>query len=118
MKELPLIGEVPQALVFVAIIWAAIGTAALALAGVRLPGLEFRNQRVEAAYRKELVLGEDNAVRARPPTLQALFRDVRANYFRLYANFLYFNVVRYAYLQTSVLVPYIALAPSIVAGGL
>ena len=118
VKELPLVGPVPQALVFVAVLWAAIGTAALAGAGVRLPGLEFRNQRVEAAYRKELVLGEDDAARARPPTLQELFRDVRANYFRLYANFLYFNVVRYAYLQTSVLIPYIALAPSIVAGGL
>jgi peptide/bleomycin uptake transporter len=118
VKELPLIGEVPQALVFVAVIWAAIGTALLAIAGIRLPGLEFRNQRVEAAYRKELVLGEDNADRARAPTLQELFRAVRANYFRLYLNFLYFNVVRYGYLQAGVLVPYIALAPSIVAGGL
>jgi peptide/bleomycin uptake transporter len=118
VKELPLVGPVPQALVFVAILWAAIGTAALALAGIRLPGLEFRNQRVEAAYRKELVLGEDNADRAQPPTLGVLFRDVRANYFRLYLNYLYFNVVRYGYLQASVLVPYIALAPSIVAGGL
>ena len=118
VTELPLVGPVPQALVFVAVLWAAIGTAALAVAGVRLPGLEFRNQRVEAAYRKELVLGEDQAARAQPMTLQELFLDVRANYFRLYANFLYFNVVRYAYLQTSVLIPYIALAPSIVAGGL
>src|SRR5882762_2015494 len=118
VKELPLIGEVPQALVFVAVIWAVIGTAGLALAGIRLPGLEFRNQRVEAAYRKELVLGEDDADRARAPTLQRLFRDVRANYFRLYLNFLYFNIVRYGYLQASVLVPYVALAPSIVAGGL
>src|SRR6266851_1311488 len=118
VTTLPLIGEVPQALVFVAIIWAAIGTAGLALAGIRLPGLEFRNQRVEAAYRKELVLGEDDAGRAQPPTLQGLFGDVRQNYFRLYWNFLYFNVARYGYLQASVLVPYIALAPSIVAGGL
>jgi len=118
VKELPLIGEVPQALVFVAVIWAAVGTALLAIVGIRLPGLEFRNQRVEAAYRKELVLGEDNADRAQAPTLQELFRAVRANYFRLYLNFLYFNVVRYGYLQAGVLVPYIALAPSIVAGGL
>jgi peptide/bleomycin uptake transporter len=118
VKRLPLIGEVPQALVFVAIIWAAIGTVGLALAGVRLPGLEFRNQRVEAAYRKELVMGEDDTGRAQPLTLHGLFRDVRQNYFRLYWNFLYFNVARYAYLQVSVLVPYIALAPSIVAGGL
>ena len=118
VTRLPLIGEVPQALVFVAIIWAAIGTAGLALAGIKLPGLEFRNQRVEAAYRKELVLGEDDAGRAQPPTLQSLFADVRQNYFRLYWNFLYFNIARYGYLQASVLVPYIALAPSIVAGGL
>jgi peptide/bleomycin uptake transporter len=118
VKELPLVGPVPQALVFVAVLWAAIGTAALAVAGIRLPGLEFRNQRVEAAFRKELVLGEDDAVRAQPPTLHQLFADVRTNYFRLYWNFLYFNVVRYAYLQTSVLIPYIALAPSIVAGGM
>ena len=118
VKELPLIGEVPQALVFVAVIWAAFGTALLAIAGIRLPGLEFRNQRVEAAFRKELVLGEDHADRAQAPTLQELFRAVRANYFRLYLNFLYFNVVRYGYLQVGVLIPYIALAPSIVAGGL
>jgi len=64
------------------------------------------------------VLGEDNADRAQVPTLQGLFRDVRQNYFRLYWNFLYFNIVRYGYLQAGVLVPYIALAPSIVAGGL
>lgn len=118
VKELPLVGPVPQALVFVAVLWAAVGTAALAIAGIRLPGLEFRNQRVEAAYRKELVLGEDDPARAAPPTLHQLFANVRANYFRLYANFLYFNVVRYAYLQTSVLIPYVALAPSIVAGGM
>ncbi|MGE4081328.1 MAG: SbmA/BacA-like family transporter, partial [Reyranella sp.] len=118
VKELPLVGEVPQALVFVAVIWAVLGTAGLAVAGIRLPGLEFRNQRVEAAYRKELVLGEDDARRAEAPTLGSLFLDVRANYFRLYWNYLYFNIVRYGYLQASVLVPYVALAPSIVAGGL
>ena len=116
--RLPFVGHVPQALVFVAVIWAVIGTALLAVAGIRLPGLEFRNQRVEAAYRKELVLGEDDPARAQPPTLQGLFRGVRENYFRLYLNFLYFNIVRYGYLQAGVVVPYIALAPTIVAGGL
>ncbi len=118
VKELPIVGYIPQALVFVAIIWAAFGTGLLAAAGVRLPGLEFRNQRVEAAYRKELVLGEDNADRAQPPTLGALFQDVRTNYFRLYLNFLYFNIARYGYLQASALVVYTVLAPTIVAGGL
>jgi peptide/bleomycin uptake transporter len=117
VKELPLIGHVPQSLVFVAVIWAAIGTALLAVVGIRLPGLEFRNQRVEAAFRKELVLGEDDAGRAAPPTLRDLFHDVRTNYFRLYFNFLYFNIARYGYLQVSVLIPYIALGPTIVAAG-
>ena len=117
VKVLPVIGEVPQALVFVAIIWAAFGTGLLALAGIRLPGLEFRNQRVEAAYRKELVLGEDDPTRAQPPTLTDLFTNVRRNYFRLYLNYLYFNVARYAYLQAGVLVPYVALAPTIVTAG-
>ncbi len=116
VKELPIIGEVSQALVFVALIWSVLGTALLAFAGIKLPGLEFKNQRVEAAYRKELVYGEDNHDRASPPVVQDLFNDVRKNYFRLYFNYLYFNVVRYAYLQAGVLIPYVALAPTIIAG--
>ncbi|MCJ8308996.1 MAG: peptide antibiotic transporter SbmA [Hyphomicrobiales bacterium] len=117
VKELPIVGEVSQALVFVAILWSIIGTALLGLAGWRLPGLEFRNQRVEAAFRKELVLGEDNAERAQPPTLAELFSNVRKNYFRLYLNYLYFNVVRYSYLQAGVILPYIALGPTIISAG-
>jgi len=117
ISEIPILGEIPQALVFVAILWSIFGTAILALVGWRLPGLEFRNQRVEAAYRKELVLGEENADRAQPPTLNELFGYVRRNYFRLYFNYLYFNVARFSYLQVGVIVPYIALGPTIIAAG-
>lgn len=117
ITELPLVGHVPQPLVFVAILWSVFGTTILALAGIRLPGLEFRNQRVEAAYRKELVLGEDDAEHARPPSLGQLFSNVRRNYFRLFLNYLYFDVVRYSYLQVGVVLPYIVLGPSIVAAG-
>jgi peptide/bleomycin uptake transporter len=116
VKELPFIGQVPQALVFVAIIWSIFGTCLLAVAGIKLPGLEFNNQRVEAAYRKELVFGEDNEHRAQPPSLKYLFNDVRKNYFRLYIHYLYFNIVRYGYLNIGQFIPLIALAPSIVAG--
>ncbi|QRV24968.1 peptide antibiotic transporter SbmA [Marinomonas foliarum] len=116
VKTLPLVGEVPQALVFTAIIWSIFGTLLLALAGIKLPGLEFKNQRVEAAYRKELVYGEDHADRATPISLTELFDNVRKNYFRLYANYLYFNVVRYGYLNVGQFVPLIVLAPSIIAG--
>jgi peptide/bleomycin uptake transporter len=116
VNVLPLIGRVPNALVLAAVFWALFGTVFLAIIGVRLPGLNFRNQRVEAAYRKELVYGEDDAARARPLTVTALFEDVRRNYFRLYFNYLYFNVGRIIYLQIDSIFPYIVLAPAIVAG--
>src|SRR6202035_5150247 len=116
IPELPLVGSIPYPLVFAAVIWSVLGTGALALIGIRLPAIEFFNQRVEAAYRKELVLGEDDPTHADPPTLAMLFTNIRRNYFRLYLNFLYFNVGRYVYLQTDVIFPYILLVPTIVAG--
>src|ERR1700731_1743988 len=116
VTELPLIGSVPYPLVFAAVIWSVFGTGALALIGIRLPGIEFFHQRVEAAYRKELVLGEDDATRAGPPTVSVLFGDIRRNYFRLYLNFMYFNIGRIVYLQTDVVFPYLLLAPTIIAG--
>ncbi|WP_181708289.1 peptide antibiotic transporter SbmA [Chthonobacter rhizosphaerae] len=116
VTELPIVGEVPQPLVVVAILWSLFGTAFLALVGIKLPGLEFKNQRTEAAYRKELVYGEDDDNRAQPPTVGELFGAVRRNYFRLYFHYLYFNIARFAYLQTDNIFPYIVLAPTIVAG--
>jgi peptide/bleomycin uptake transporter len=116
VTELPIVGHVPHALVIAAILWSIFGTAFLALVGIRLPGLEFRNQRVEAAYRKELVYGEDNPEAAQPPTVRELFGNVRRNYFRLYFNYMYFNIARITYLQTDNIFPYVILAPTIVAG--
>jgi peptide/bleomycin uptake transporter len=116
VSEVPVLGAIPYPLVTMALIWSVFGTALVALIGLRLPGLEFRNQRVEAAYRKELVYGEDDANRAQPPTLRELFKAVRVNYFRLYFNYLYFNVGRYLYIQTDNIFPFIVLAPTIVAG--
>jgi len=116
VTELPLVGEIPYALVVVSIVWSLFGTAFLALVGIKLPGLQFRNQRVEAAYRKELVYGEDDSSHAQPPTVAELFSNVRRNYFRLYFHYMYFNVARIFYLQTDNIFPYIVLGPTIVAG--
>src|SRR5215475_13553092 len=88
VTELPLVGSIPYPLVFAAVIWSVLGTGALALIGIRLPAIEFFNQRVEAAYRKELVLGEDDPARADPPIVSELFGAIRRNYFRLYLNFM------------------------------
>ncbi len=118
VTELPLVGAIPYPLVIAAVTWSVFGTGLLALIGIRLPGIEFHNQRVEAAYRKELVLGEESAGRADPPTLAMLFANVRRNYFWLYLNYMYFNVGRYVYLQTDVIFPYFLLVPTFVAGAI
>ena len=112
--DLPIIGAIPHSLFWLAIVWSLFGTALLAIAGIKLPGLQFRNQRVEAAYRKELVYGEDHADRADPVTLRELFVNVRKNYFRMYWHYCYFNVARYTYGQldaaflTFILIPTVA----------
>jgi peptide/bleomycin uptake transporter len=116
VTELPLVGHIPNALVVVAVVWSLFGTGFLALIGVKLPGLYFRNQRVEAAYRKELVFAEDDETRAQPQTVAELFASVRKNYFRLYFHYMYFNVGRIFYLQIDDIFPYFVLAPTIVAG--
>lgn len=115
IKELPIVGVVPYSLVVAAITWSIFGTVLMVVAGIKLPGLEFKNQRVEAAYRKELVYGEDNADRARPPTVSELFSNVRKNYFRLYFHYMYFNVVRSFYIQADNIFAVVILFPSIAA---
>ena len=118
VTELPLLGAIDGSLVFLALLSAIFGTVLLAAVGYRLPGLEFNNQKVEAAYRKELVYGEDDETRAAPPTVKELFGDVRDNRFKLYFNYLYFNVFRYAYLQGASFIPLVALGPTFVAGAI
>ena len=73
ITSLPFVGEIANPLLMAAIFWSLFGTVFLAVVGLKLPGLEFKNQRVEAAYRKELVYGEDDETRAQPPTLTELF---------------------------------------------
>ena len=118
ITELPFIGPLAHSLIYVAIIFALFGTVIMALIGFKLPGLEFKNQVVEAAYRKELVYGEDDETRINPPSVATFFGNVRRNYFRLFFHYLYFDVARISYLQVGVLVPYVALAPTIVAGAI
>jgi len=116
VPELPIVGHIPYGLVVAAIVWSLMGTGLLAVVGIKLPGLEFKNQRVEAAYRKELVYGEDNPERADPPTVRELFAAVRRNYFRLYFHYMYFNIARIFYLQVDNVFGLFLLFPSIVAG--
>ena len=116
VTELPIVGAIPYPLFTAAILWSLFGTGLLAAVGIKLPGLEFKNQRVEAAYRKELVYGEDDELRAQPVNLTQLFSNVRRNYFRLYFHYMYFNIARSLYLQADNIFVYLILVPTIAAG--
>ena len=118
VKALPIVGEISYALVWAAVGWAVFGTVVLIVVGAKLPGLEFNNQKVEAAYRKELVYGEDHAERADPLSLKELFSKVRLNYFRLYFHYAYFNLVRIWYMQLDTIYGLFVLFPSIAAGAI
>ena len=115
---LPWIGEVEHALVWVAILSALGGTFLLASVGIKLPGIEYDIQKEEAAYRKELVLGEDFKESAQPAKITDLYGGVRRIHYKMYFHYLYFNAVKWSYLQGMVIVPYLALAPTIVTGAI
>jgi peptide/bleomycin uptake transporter len=116
ITELPIVGAIPQALVWASIFWAVLGTVFVYFIGYRLPGLEFKNQRVEAALRKELVYGEDVESRADDFTLKSLFQELKQNYYRLYRNYIYFDLGRNAYANADTVYSLVLLFPSIVAG--
>ena len=110
-------GDWEYGLVVGALIWSIGGTAFLILLGLilRLVGIEYDLQKQEAAYRKMLVIAEDDET-VRPKTIEELFNDVRQIHFLSYLRYLYFDIGRIAYLQANVLSAYVFLAPAIVAG--
>jgi len=118
VSELPIIGQIAHPLFYAALFWSIFGTGVLALVGIKLPGLEFNNQKVEAAYRKELVYGEDYEDRAQPIKLTELFSNVRKNYFKLYFHYMYFNVARSLYIQADNIFVFILLVPTIAVGAI
>ena len=86
---------------------------------VKLPGLEYNNQVVEAAFRKELVYGEDDRVRyAKPPTILELFSGIKFNYHRLYLHYGYFDLWLIMYNQAMIIVPYIVMGPGLFTGAM
>ena len=110
-------GEWEYGLITGALVWSIGGTLFLIILGyiLRLVGVEYDLQKQEAAYRKILVIAEDDG-NVRPKKLEELFDDVRKIHFLSYVRYLYFNIGRVAYLQANVLSAYVFLAPAIVAG--
>ena len=118
VTELPYFGAVDHGLVWVALTTALGGTVILSLVGSKLPGIEYDIQKEEASYRKELVYGEDDANKADNVKIFHLFQNVQSIHYKSYLHYFYFNIAKWSYLQGMVIVPYVALAPTIVAGGI
>ncbi len=110
-------GDWQYGLITGALLWTLGGTIFLIVLGwvLRLVGVEYDLQKKEAAYRKLLVIAEDDGS-VRPKSIEELFDDVRSIHFLSYIRYLYFNIGRMAYLQANVLSAYVFLAPAIVAG--
>ena len=110
-------GDWEYGLVTGALIWAVGGTLLMIGASwiLGLVGIEYDLQKREASYRKILVIAEDDGT-IRPKDIEELFEGVRKINYKNYLYYLYFNIVRLAYLQANVLVAYVILAPAIVAG--
>ena len=110
-------GDWDYGLIVGALVWSIGGTIFLIILGLilRLVGVEYDLQKKEAAYRKILVIAEDDQY-VRPKSIDELFSDVKQIHFLSYLRYLYFNIGRMAYLQANVLSAYVFLAPAIVAG--
>lgn len=106
-------------LVWVALIVSIGGLAISWFVGIKLPGLEYNNQKVEASFRKELVLAEDDKTNfGHVDTVADLFLGLKINYFRLFAHYGYFDVWLNAFEQLMVIVPYIIVGPSLFTGAI
>ena len=110
-------GDWEYGLITGALLWTIGGTIFLIGLGwvLRLVGVEYDLQKKEAAYRKLLVIAEDDNT-VRPKSIEELFDDVRSIHFFSFIRYLYFNIGRMAYMQANVLSAYVFLAPAIVAG--
>lgn len=114
--SLPIISEISGSMVWVALITSIGGIIISYFVGIKLPNLEYNNQKVEAAYRKQLVLSEDDKNYAKLPDLLELFIGLRVNYFKMFNHYSYFSIWSNSYGQVMIVIPYLIMAPSLFTG--
>lgn len=115
--DLPIIRDIPGSLVWASLLITIGGMVISWFVGWFLPGLEYNNQKVEAAFRKELVYGEDDKINhAQPETLFSLFSGIRFNYQRLFMHYGYFDLWSNLYGQVTSLAPLLMVGPGMFTG--
>jgi len=115
--DVPILRDIEGSLVWGALTVSLGGLIISWIVGSKLPGLEYNNQKVEAAFRKDLVLAEDNKQDyGKPETLMELFTGIRFNYQRLYMHYGYFDLWVTSYDQFMVIVPYLVMGRGFFTG--
>ena len=115
--DLPILRDIEGSLVWFTLVISLGGIIISWFVGIKLPGLEYNNQRVEAAFRKDLVLGEDDKKNyAQTETLLEFFTGIRFNYHRLYLHYGYFDGWMTTYDQFMIIAPYIIMGPGLFTG--
>jgi peptide/bleomycin uptake transporter len=95
--SIPFFSEIPGSLVWVTIIVSLGGLVISWFVGWKLPGLEYRNQVVEAKMRRQLVFSEDDFKARATAALFPMFYSVRRNYYRLFNWYMGFGVWQTAF---------------------
>ena len=115
--DLPYFREIEGSLVWLALVVSLGGLFISWFVGIKLPGLEYNNQKVEAAFRKELVYAEDDKLNyAKTETVVELFTGLKINYNRLFLHYGYFDIWVNFFEQLMVITPYLVMVPGLFTG--
>ena len=118
-KEVEIGGrKIPGFFFWVAALTALLGTGLSFVIGRKLPRLEYENQKTEAAFRKTLVLVEDNPSYGKEEVFKEQFKDIAQNYGRLFLNTFYFDNWKWTYNVFNNILPIIIAAPTAIFTGL
>ncbi len=114
--SVPFLKDIEGSLFYIALLTSIGGMIISYFVGIKLPGIEYNNQKVEAKYRKKLVYAEDDIKHKNEESLLELFLGLRLNYFRLFNHYSYFSLWGNLYAQAMIILPYIIIAPSLFVG--
>ena len=113
------INDIEGSMVYMALIFSLGGMIISWYVGWYLPKLEYNNQKVEAAFRKELVYAEDDRKKyAQDDTIIDLFTGIRFNYHRLFLHYGYFDLWVLSYGQFMIILPALLMGPALFSGAI
>jgi len=110
---IPFFKDIEGSLVYIAFITSIGGLIVSYFVGIKLPNIEYDNQKFEAKYRKQLVYSEDDKKFAKIDTLLELFIGLKLNYHKMFNHYSYFTLWNILYQQVMLILPYLLMAPSL-----